>query len=362
MYNSTRTGKAPFRTEIMLLAILTCISHAQSITAFDPPNSTYTIGSAINSQGQITGYFSDGSGNHGFLRRQNGTFVIFDVVLPNGFPPNAFPIDINDRGEITGFYRNETVVRSFLRQRNGKIVEIANPNTVSAPSASFTEMEEGMDQGPRPFCPNDGFAAIAINSLGQITGGYSTPLCHGFLRQPNGANITFVVPTTCCMPTTQPQAINLFGQITGFFFDLSGSRGFLRQPDGSIVRFDPPDSVSTIPQAINLIGQIAGYYQDANFVVHGFLRQPNGTIISFDPVGSTKTEAKSINAAGQVTGFYLGADGTYHGFVRKLNGTFVSFDARTSEGTFAQSINLFGQITGYFFDGSSYHSFVRKAD
>jgi hypothetical protein len=117
--------------------------------------------------------------------------------------------------------------------------------------------------------------------------------------------------------------------------------------------------VRTTPRAINLFGQIAGYYRDTNSVVHGFVRQPNGTVVTFDPSGSTDTEAVSINAEGQITGFYLGSDGTYHGFVRKRDGTFCTFDAPNSQGTFAQSINFFGQITGYYFDGSSYHGFLR---
>jgi hypothetical protein len=60
-----------------------------------------------------------------------------------------------------------------------------------------------------------------------------------------------------------------------------------------------------------------------------------------------------------IDSLYLGSDGAYHGFVRKRDGTFTTFDAPNSHGTFPQSINLVGQITGYYFDGNSFHGFVR---
>ena len=145
-------------TVLAILGGLACTSHAQNITTFDPPNSTYTIGTAINPRGQITGYFRDGRGNHGFLRQRNGTFITFDVVVdprPGGVPPNAFPMDINAGGQITGFYEDETVIGSFLRQTDGTILKIPSPNTLLT---SSTAMDQRVNQGPRPFC-SDGSAA-----------------------------------------------------------------------------------------------------------------------------------------------------------------------------------------------------------
>lgn len=351
---------------LIALVTLASAAFAQTITTFDPPDSTYTIVSAINPEGQITGYFADGSGSHhGFLRKRNGSFIKFDAFVgtSGGFPSNAFPMDINAAGQIIGFYQQETIFGSFLRQADGTIIKFQPV----FPESALTTLS-AIDQGPRPFCPIDGSAAVAINAFGQITGGYTPLLCHGFLRQRDGTITSFDVRSELqpnFVPDTQPQAINLFGQITGFYtdFDSSGNgviRGFLRQPNGGIVRFDPSGSTSTTPKAINLFAQITGYYRDTNSVVHGFLRQPYGNIITFDTSGSTDTEALSINAKGEITGFYLGADGIYHGFLRKLSGAITTFDAPNSQGTFAQSINLAGQITGYYFDGSSYHGFVRS--
>jgi hypothetical protein len=356
-----------YRAGLFVPLLLICTSlHAQTINTFDPPNSTYTIASAINPTGEITGYYSDASGpQHGFLRKRDGTLITFDVELHGIFPSNASPVDINAAGQITGYYRVEAIVfGSFLRQADGTIVVISPPNPNQDPTAHDTARTSSAatSQGPRPFCPIDGSAALSINAIGQITGGYAPFLCSGFLRQPDGTVASFDVRSERHpedSPDTQPQAINLFGQITGFYFDNGIIRGFLRQPNGGIVRFDPTNSISTIPMAINLLGQITGYYEDTSSVVHSFLRQPCGTVITFDLAGSTDTEAKSINVEGDITGFYLGSDGAYHGFVRKRHGTFTTFDAPNSQGTFPQSINLVGQITGYYFDGSSFHGFVR---
>lgn len=354
------------RRVILLIAGMLSISvaqvlRAQTITTFDPPNSTGTLASAINLQGQITGYYSDQSSTHGFIMKRDGSFITFDAFVGGTFPSNGFPLNINAAGQIVGYYELPLDTGSFLRQTDGSIVKVSptlSPDTNS--------------RHPRPYSLSercsDGSIALAITDLGQILGTYAGPggNCRAYLRQPNGTFTGFDVKSEFhsdnFIPTTNPMAINLFGQVAGEYLDTddSGSelvRGFLRQPNGKIVRFDVPIPHRTHPRAINLFGQITGIFSAG----HGFLREPNGNIVTFDPPGSSDTEAVAINDLGQVTGYYLGADGAYHGFLRNWNGTFATFDATNSRGTFPQSINLFGQITGYYFDGITYHGFLRSA-
>jgi hypothetical protein len=132
----------------------------------------------------------------------------------------------------------------------------------------------------------------------------------------------------------------------------------VRQPNGTIVTFDPPGSTSTKAVRINATGTIAGYYQVANMSVHGFVRQPNGTIVTFDPPGGTGITVTDLNDAGAITGNYT-ASGRTFGFVRDTNGNFTSFQAGFS--TFPTSINAAGAITGEEMDasGTSGHDFVR---
>src|SRR2546429_583704 len=230
--------------------------------------------------------------------------------------------------------------------------------------------------------PNSTFTiAQAINPVGQIVGYYLDGSgIHGFLRQPSGAitsfNVsrdgfqlgtfaTFGVIPEMGIESTQAQAINSTGQITGSYNAGNASVGFLRQPNGTIITFNPPGSSGTIATAINSTGQITGSYYDGS-VSHGFLRQPGGSIITFDPAGSSNTQAKGINSTCQIAGYYLGADSTYHGFLRQPDGSITTFDAPgagtgSNQGTFAQAINPAGKITGYYIAAdNTYHGFVRS--
>src|SRR5258706_426606 len=81
---------------------------AQTITSFDPPNSTYTIASAINAEGRIAGYYVDAAGDHVFFRKRDATFVTFEAFpATQFFPfPNGYPPATNTAGEITVFSSN----------------------------------------------------------------------------------------------------------------------------------------------------------------------------------------------------------------------------------------------------------------
>ena len=79
--------------------------HAQAITSFDPPGSTYTSPTSINPAGEITGaYVTSGFTRHGFVRDGRGSIISFDVPGSTG----TFPASINPAGEITGAYLDST--------------------------------------------------------------------------------------------------------------------------------------------------------------------------------------------------------------------------------------------------------------
>lgn len=347
---------------VWLFVSLTSILEAQVIITFDPPGSTQTLPSAINIKGQVTGTYIQGLAN-GFLREPDGTIISFDV---EGYgPPTAAAADINAEGEIVGNYIiNDS--ESYLREPDGTIVTFFPPPPSFQDATSAGQLSQPSTREPDLgfTCPNLS-QPTAVNDLGQITGAVGGGPCYIFLRHPNGTFTTFSVPSKSNpnqMPIAESESINLFGQITGSYFENDGviqTGGFLWEPTGRLIRFFAPSSTYTAPRGINLLGQIAGSYQDTNSVVHGFLRQSDGKIITFDPAGSTDTEADSINARGEIAGYYLGADGINHGFVRKCDGTFINFDVPASQGTFAASINLFGEITGSYFDGTTYHGFIR---
>ena len=124
---------------------------------------------------------------------------------------------------------------------------------------------------------------------------------------------------------------------------------------------------------LNLEGAITGTYYDANNAFHGFLRNPNGTFIKFEAPGADTTTPfngtfpQSINDFRAIAGYYLDVNEVYHGFVRSREGKFTTFDAPGADpnpgdynGTFPSTINLFGAITGFYVDASNvYHGFIR---
>lgn len=342
----------------LLFVCIASVLRAQTITTFDGANSSFTYPTAINSVGQITGYYLGGTqgGLHGFLREADGTFTSFDAPEQWGAPVLTFPTAINSAGQIAGFRSTVGLTEeSFLRQPDGTFVVFGAPEVWSWDCGA----SEAINVVPQSTFFGNGNIATGINTKGQITGVFGANVYRSFLRQPDGTIMCFGVPSSGVIPFTQAQAINRRGQITGFFADSgNATRGFLREPDGTTIRFDVPDSSSTFPTAINGKGQIAGYY-DSVGSTQGFLREPDGTFITFGPVA----QATAINQAGDITGYYFGADGTNHGFLRKRNGKFKTFDAPGAgtdnrSGTFPQAMDG-GTITGYYVDANGgFHGFV----
>jgi hypothetical protein len=87
---------------LLLLVFLAFVSNregfAQSIETFDVPSATQTSPSGINTAGQITGSYSDATGQHGSVRDRGGKMVTFD---PAG-SIYTFPKSINSEGQTTG--------------------------------------------------------------------------------------------------------------------------------------------------------------------------------------------------------------------------------------------------------------------
>jgi hypothetical protein len=201
--------------------------------------------------------------------------------------------------------------------------------------------------------------ASSINEQGQITGNFSEATrTRGFVRDPNGSITVFDASGET---DTVPYSINPQGEITGFFQNNTGAHDFVRDPNGNITVFDPPGSMGTSPNSINPQGDITGYFYDRTGG-HGFVREPKGTFTVFDPPGavSTSTAPFSINPKGEITGFFYDRAGLGHSFVRDPNGSITVFDAPGALfQTVAHSINPQGEITGYFTNATNGHGFVR---
>jgi len=82
-----------------------------TITTFDPHGSKGTSGDAINKQGVIAGSYQDSGGtSHGFVRAVDGTITAFDP--PGSEGTGAFGIS---GSKITGYYFDGSTDHGFLR-------------------------------------------------------------------------------------------------------------------------------------------------------------------------------------------------------------------------------------------------------
>src|ERR1700687_2319021 len=108
-------------------------------------------------------------------------------------------------------------------------------------------------------------------------------------------------------------AVNSLGQIVGGYVDNSSViHGFV-DTAGAFTQVDFPGAVATVVTDMNTAGDMAGYWQDAT-TSHGFIDQ-GGAFTSIDFPGATFTQAAGINAAGEVVGVYTDASNVQHGFI-----------------------------------------------
>ncbi|HEY2444962.1 MAG TPA: hypothetical protein VGI20_04415 [Rhizomicrobium sp.] len=212
------------------------------------------------------------------------------------------------------------------------------------------------------FDPPNGYDthAPSINDGGYITGYYyDSNGVHAFIRNPDGS---FEAPIAY-MFGTFGNGINNFDSIVGDYLDASSvQHGFVRDSDGVITSFDPPNSVGTQALGINGRGSITGNYYDGSYV-HGFVRRADGTIKTIDPIESLDTYPESINNKGSIAGYYFDrSSGASYGFVRSAGGTIQTFDPLGSENAAAFDISEGGSITGYYYVGSGVHGYIRNPD
>lgn len=358
---------------IIFLSIpLDMAAQAKFIT-FDVPGTVNGISPvSINPAGEIAGYYKDANSvSHGFVRKPDGTIIKFD--LPNS--DSMIPSTINSAGVIAG----QTNAHAFLLGEHGTIITFDVPDAVGASPMSINPA--GVITGqyitandPQNIASND--PAIVDACISGAIGNIGSDLSHGFVREPNGTITKFDVPGAGKSGPggTYPNSINPAGVITGNYSDNSCvSHGFVREPDGRTSTFDNPEpgtppfqtNPDLIPYSINPAGVITGNYVNARTAAsHGFLRATDGAITTFDAPGAgtssfNGTYPNSINPAGVITGDYVDNSSKTHGFVREPDGSITTFDAPGAFYTSAYSINSAGTITGYCVDKNGFHGFLR---
>ena len=345
---------------MVLMLVSKCVGQGHTFIEFDPPGSVYTIAAAINSAGEIAGYYEDsGSTLHGFFRNTSGSITSFDMPgAATGNGTGTVPRALNDSGEIVGYYNPNSAPdenEGFIRDASGNLTVVQ--------VAGYTATE-----------------VFSVNSSGQIAGCTAqTDFCYnygstgtvGFLTDLSGEAFTF---SPSGADTVIPLSINNHGFVAGYYSGTDATHGFIRSPGSSITEFDPPNTLfgsgaGTFPSAINDSGLAVGdYWDNSNDQIRGFFRTAKGVITVFDAPGTTPgTYPTSVNGAGMIVGWCVVPGvhvGKVEAFVRHPSGTIAVFEAPGAAaergGTIASSINAAGQIAGYYYDTAGIpHGFLR---
>jgi hypothetical protein len=286
---------------------------------------------SINSKGEITGYYIDGSNvYHGYVWADD-TITSIDVPGAGaGSGQGTLAYDINSKGEIAGEYIDgNNVFHGFtLWLGPGAFTSFDAPGAGTGPGqGTLTASEDGLTR------------------KASLAGGYldGSDVYHGLLRVADGTMTEFDVmgAGTGAYQGTNPGGIDPKDRISGYYTDgNSVYHGFLRLKDGSITTFDVPGA-GTAPgqgtQGENIIaarviygqyaaGMIDGQYIDGNNVYHCFLFAPDpggvgGTIMTIDDAPGAGTApgqgtfAGPINAKGAIAEYYVDQNNVYHGYL-----------------------------------------------
>jgi hypothetical protein len=204
---------------------------------------------------------------------------------------------------------------------------------------------------------------IAINSRGQTVGLYEdgSKTTHGFLRNVDGLIVTIDYPGAI---VTFANGINSRGDVVGRWDDASGiNHSFLRTSQGIITSFDPPAPcvVTTVPGAahgINDLGDIVGRCWDASGKELGWLLRHDGSFVILHDPSFLSADAWAIDNSRMVVGDYSDEDWFVHGYAWTEAGGFTTIDFKNNM-TGLRAINQRGDISGIYFDGLTFHGFLR---
>jgi len=261
-------------------------------TTIDAPNAINTRGRAINSEGDIVGWFRDTANKiHGFLRSSEGDYTVIDVPVSGAKVTEA--LGINDRSDIVGTYTSSDGKRhGFLLSHTGDFSSFDSLNSTDT-------------------------VARSINDRGEIAGFINSGL-HGFLLDRDGTARQIDVPFAT-VTDTQAYSLNNRGEVAGSFSDSVGGHGFVRNKEGDYEQVDVPFTAPGSTQLFgnNGEGDVVGCWGDHG-KIHAWLRSGEEFTSFDDPdAQQTYTVAYGVNSEGNIVGEYFNpADKRFHGFLR----------------------------------------------
>jgi len=232
-------------------------------TSIDFPGAKQTWSFGINSNGDISGYYGDGTKSHGYVQRQ-GKFTSLDC------PGDGVTVlyGINSAGDMAGYFTPAGKPSQGLLWSGGTctLSEYLPESARRTMTMYFGINDAGTLVGH--WANNAGVNTGLVNSKGALSrvdrgsGGY-----------------------------TLNWGINNAGDIVGTFNNANGSNhGFLLR-NGRFTTIDYPGAVATVAWGINNSGQIVGSLTDSKPSMHGYVVRvtpagPPSPVITVDDDGA----------------------------------------------------------------------------
>ncbi len=245
---------------------------------------TYSAASGINNNGDVVGYFANGSSQYYGFSYHNG---VYTPIFVSG-ADYVFPQGINDNGDIVGRYYQGGEYYGFLLPNGGTLT-------------SFS------------IAPGSNTMLMGINNSGVMVGQFGNGAAmSGFSW--DGANLITVQADG---RQTNFSDINNSGVIAGNYY-LPSWTGIIRFADGSLfypVPHPAPGNYYGDIGGINDNGITVGVYISGG-QYHPYMYNINSNTYGLlpDMPGAMTTWASGINNSGYVVGYYTNPDGTYHAF------------------------------------------------
>ena len=205
--------------------------------------------------------------------------------------------------------------------------------------------------------PDSAFTfGTGINDAGLVVGQYvdSSSATRGYVREPEGTLTLFDFPDAI---TTSVEGINNTDQIVGWtlFEESDLARGLTAQADGTLpTLIDAPGAISQPPQVPatgtlilenNDAGQLVGVVDNADGRQGFLFNQGDFSLINFP--GAAATFAVDINNQNEIVGLFVDDQGLFNAYHLK-DGIFAEIIPPGSTAAIASGINDRGQIVGFY--------------
>src|SRR5215469_14407755 len=175
------------------LGTLTAITTAQvlaqfTFTTFDVPGAAGTHPTTINNNGDIAGTYDNGSGGvSGFIRKTDGTYVLFDLSSVNGTVRQV--TGINDLDEVAGTGKIDDVAGAlgfvgFVRNVDGSITTFSAPSILGPDNG--TSYVAGLN--------NAGESVVEFQNGSAVPSFFLRTSANGYTMLPKPAGDVFSVP------------------------------------------------------------------------------------------------------------------------------------------------------------------------